>query len=87
MPCRRVHRGNSCDRFGVIDQQGVHAPYRRRIRRTGFTFSLISTLSVTTGNDNRLIIADKSPIPADKDVRIQKMIIGYLSVIIDKNRQ
>ena len=33
--------------------------------RPGFTFSLISTLSVTTGNDNRLIIADKSPMPAD----------------------
>ena len=39
---------------------------------SGFTFSLIITLSVTTGNDNRLIIADKSPIPDDKDVRIQK---------------
>jgi hypothetical protein len=52
----------------------------------GFTFSLISALSVTTGNDNRLIIADKSPILADKDVRIQKMIIDYLSVIIDKKR-
>ena len=52
--------------------------------RPGFTFSLISTLSVTTGNDNRLIIVDKSPIPPDKDVRIQKMIIDYLSVIIDK---
>ena len=38
----------------------------------GFTFSLTTTLSVTTGNDNRLIIADKSPIPDDKDVRIQK---------------
>ena len=52
-----------------------------------FSFSLISTLSVATGNDNRLIITDKSPIPADKDVRIQKMIIDYLSVIIDKNRR
>ena len=56
-------------------------------QRPGFTFSLISTLSVTTGNDNRLIIADKSPIPADKDVRIQKTIIDYLSMIIDKNRR
>ena len=53
----------------------------------GFTFSLISTLSVTTANDNRLIIADKSSIPTGKDVRIQKTIIDYLSVIIDKNRR
>ena len=68
---RRGARARASDGFGGGGRWGLDL-YTRLLTRQSkpeFTFSLMSTLSVTTtGNDNRLIIADKSSIPADKDV-------------------
>ena len=67
---RRGARARASDGFGGGGRWGLDL-YTRLLTRQSkpeFTFSLISTLSVTTGNDNQLIIADKLSIPADKDV-------------------
>ena len=67
--CREAEHGQRVGREASADHVGLAGEEEEQLG-AGFTFSfsLISTLSVTTGNDNRLIIADKSPIPADKDV-------------------
>ena len=47
---------------------------------------MIQHLSVSSGNDNRLKIGEKSPKPIGKGTQIQKMKIDNLSSIIDANR-
>ena len=66
---RQSTRGQRVGREASADHVGLAGEEEEQLG-AGFTFSfsLISTLSVATGNDNRLIITDKSPIPAYKDV-------------------
>ena len=66
---RRGARARASDGFGGGGRWGLDL-YTRLLTRQSkpeFTFSFISTLSVATAND-RLIIADKSSISADKDI-------------------
>ena len=63
-----------------------HAPHCEQ-QRARITLLAIQHLSVSSGNDNRLKIDEKSPKPIGKETQIQKKTkIDNLSSIIDANR-